>query len=212
MLGGRGYKTSTVPGFVFNFDAPIAISPRDYNRSESMTDTRVAYGSGMSEWCGNCHTSGCEGKTHPSGNCANCGIETMANYGGYVKSGDINGRAETSFTSLVAFEEGTNNRSILAQHAQSNGSYTKGAEVGSRVMCLTCHRAHASGWNCMGRWNMDSDFIVYEGRYPGIDNGSPAKYAQGRTAAETQKALYDRPITRFAKYQRSLCNKCHPKD
>jgi hypothetical protein len=212
LLGGKGYKTSAVPGVVFTADAPVAISPRDYNRSEGATDTRVAYGSGMSEWCGNCHTSGCEGRTHPAGKCANCGLETISNYNAYVKSGNINGTAESAYVSLVPFEEGTSTKEILAQHAQSNGSYTKGPESGSNVMCLTCHRAHASGWNSMGRWNMDADFIVYRGKYPGIDNGSPAEQAQGRTAAETQKALYDRPLGRFATTQRGLCNKCHPKD
>jgi hypothetical protein len=212
MLGGRGYKTSSVPGVVFTAEAPIVISPRDYNRAENMTDTRVAYGTGMSEWCGNCHTSGCEGRTHPAGKCANCGMVTLANYNAYVKSGDINGRAEAAFTSLISFEEGTDNRTILAQHAQSNGSYTRGPESGSNVMCLTCHRAHASGWNSMARWNMDTDFIVFNGKYPGTDNGSPSEHAQGRTAAETRWALYDRPPSHYASAQRSLCNKCHTKD
>jgi hypothetical protein len=212
LLGGRGYKTTTVPGIIFTVDAPVASSPRDYNRAENSTDTRVAYGSGMSEWCGNCHTSGCAGRTHPAGKCANCGRETIANYNAYVKSGNINGRADTAYTSLIPFEEGTDNTSLLSQHAQNNGSYTKGPEYGSNVMCLTCHRAHASGWNSMARWNMDSDFIVQNGKYPGTDNGAAAEQAQGRTAAETQWALYDRPSSRFATVQRGLCNKCHTKD
>lgn len=213
LLGGKGYTTSSTPGIFFTVDAPVAVSPRDYNRSESMTDTRVAYGSGMSEWCGNCHgDSGCAGLIHPSGKCANCGTEAVANYNAYVKSGDINGSAEAAFTSLVPFEEGTDDRNVLGQHAQSNGSYNRGLEYGSNVMCLTCHRAHASGWNSMARWNMDSTYIVYNGKYPGTDNGSPAQYAQGRTAAETRRALYDRPPGLFATAQRGLCNKCHPKD
>jgi len=212
MLGGRGYKTSGVPGVVFSNEAPVVAAPRDYNRAENATDTRVAYGSGMSEWCGNCHTSGCAGKTHPSGKCANCGRETISNYNAYVKSGNINGRFDTAYTSLIPFEEGTDSLSLLIQHAQTNGSYTKGAESGSNVMCLTCHRAHASGWNSMARWNMETDFIVYRNKYPGTDNGSPPEHAQGRTAAETQWALYDRPSSRFASAQRGLCNKCHTKD
>lgn len=212
MLGGKGYKTSSVPGVIFTADAPVAVSPRDYNRAESLTDTRIAYGSGMSEWCGNCHSSGCDGRKHPAGKCADCGRETISNYNAYVKSGDINGKADTAFISLVPFEEGTDSKTILAPHAQNNGSYTRGPESGSNVMCLTCHRAHASGWNSMARWNMETDFIVYYGKYPGIDNGAPAEQAQGRTAAETQWSLYDRPSSRFAAAQRSLCNKCHTKD
>lgn len=213
MLGGIGYKTTLVPGMVFTVDAPVAVSPRDYNRSEAVSDTRVAYGRGMSEWCSNCHTNGCSGEYgHPVCSGSRCTNEIISNYNAYVKSGDINGRGAASYTSLVPFEEGTNDRSVLAQHAQFDGSSTSGPGFGSNVMCLTCHRAHASSWDHMTRWNMSTDFIVHKGVYPGIDNGSSAKYAQGRTAAETQKAFYDRPITLFADYQRSLCNKCHIRD
>jgi hypothetical protein len=212
MLGGRGYKAGAATGFVFSEDPPIAVSPPDYNRGESISDTRVAYGTGMSEWCGNCHSSGCGGQTHPSGICASCGGRVLSNYNAYVKSGNINGRFDTAYTSLIPFEEGTSSREVLALHAQNNGSYMKGPDSRANVSCLTCHRAHASGWNYMTRWNMETDFIVYNGAYPGIDNGAPATYAQGRTAAETRRALYERPSFRFATAQRSLCNKCHIRD
>ncbi|MGC1455709.1 MAG: cytochrome C [Nitrospirota bacterium] len=213
MLGGVGYKTSLQPELVFTVDAPVAIAPRDYNRPEAVTDTRVAYGRGMSEWCSNCHANGCTGAYgHPVCSGAQCTNEIISNYSAYVKSGDINGTGDTSYTSLVPFEEGTDDRSVLAQHAKNDGTYRLGPGFGSNVMCLTCHRAHASGWDHMARWNMASEFIVYNGVYPGINNGSPQRNAQGRTEAETQMAYYARPVTFFATYQRGLCNKCHPKD
>ncbi len=213
LLGGVGYKTSLVPGMVFTVAPPVAVAPRDYNRPETVTDTRVAYGRGMSEWCSNCHKNGCAGAYgHPVCSGAQCKSEVIANYNAYVKSGDINGRSATSYTSLVPFEEGTNDRSLLAQHAQNDGSYTAGPGYGSNVMCLTCHRAHASAWDHMARWNMSTEFIIHKGVYPGTDNGSSPEYAQGRTAAETQKAYYDRPLTLFAGHQRGLCNKCHIRD
>lgn len=212
LLAGKGYKSSAAPGIIFTADAPVAVAPVDYNRSEGATDTRVAYGSGMSEWCANCHVAGCGGRTHPAGKCANCGRETMSNYNAYVRSGNINGRAETAYTSLVPFEEGTTDKTLLTQHAQNNGSFTRGPESGANVMCLTCHRAHASGWNSMARWNMEGDFIVHNNKYPGTDNGSTAEHAQGRTSTDVQRALYDRPSSRFAAVQRGLCNKCHTKD
>jgi hypothetical protein len=59
---------------------------------------------------------------------------------------------------------------------------------------------------------MDVDFIVFNGRFPGIDNSSPLQLAQGRTEEETRKIYYDRQPTSFAVFQRSLCNKCHVKD
>jgi hypothetical protein len=213
MLGGVGYKTTLVPEMVFTADAPVAVSPPDYNRPETVSDTRVAYGRGMSEWCSNCHANGCTGTYgHPVCSGAQCTNEIISNYNAYVKSGDINGKGETSYTSLVLFEEGTDDRAVLGQHAKNDGTYTLGPGYGSNVMCLTCHRAHASAWDHMARWNMTSEFIVHNSAYPGINNGAPPRNAQGRTEAETQKAYYDRPVTLFASYQKGLCNKCHPKD
>jgi hypothetical protein len=78
-------------------------------------------------------------------------------------------------------------------------------------MCLSCHRAHASGWPEALRWNMEGEFMIYQGLYPGTDNAANS-YARGRLALETQAAYYDRPVTAFATYQRVLCNKCHAKD
>jgi hypothetical protein len=217
LLGGIGYASGSAKGMAFTFAPPVAVAPRDYNRSEAVTDTRVAYGKGMSEWCSNCHArigqdAGAASYGHPVGSRARFSRETLSNYNAYVKTGNLNGRGETSYTSLAPYEEGTDDQPVLAQRAKTDGSFTRGPDSGANVMCLTCHRAHASGWDQMTRWNMSAEFIVYKGVYPGTDNGAPAQHAQGRTAAETQKALYDRPPMLFAAYQRGLCNKCHAKD
>jgi hypothetical protein len=217
LLGGIGYSPSSAGGTAFTFDAPVAVAPPDYNRSEADTDTRVAYGKGMSEWCSNCHAqigadAGASHYGHPVGSSARFSQDTIANYNAYVKSGNLNGRGDTSYNSLVPFEEGTDNKQLLSQHARNDGSYTKGPDYASNVMCLSCHRAHASGWDHITRWNMTTEFIIYDGVCPGTDNKSPKRCAQGRTATETQKALYDRPSSHFAIYQRGLCNKCHARD
>jgi len=213
LLGGNGYSPSSAEGWVFAIDPPAAVAPHGYNRTESTTDTRVAYGKGMSEWCSNCHANGCSGILgHTVCSNARLGRVIAANYNAYLKSGDINGMGSRSYTSLVPFEEGTDDIQLLYQHANSDGRYTSGPVPSANVMCLTCHRAHASAWDNMARWNMTTQFIVYKGNYPGIDNGSPVELAQGRTAAETKKAYYDRSAAVFAAYQRSLCNKCHPRD
>ena len=63
LLGGAGYLPDSIrrvsPALAFGngTPAPVAVAPQDYNRAETFVDTRVAYGSGMSEWCGNCHAS-----------------------------------------------------------------------------------------------------------------------------------------------------------
>jgi len=215
MLAGKGYSPSGARQFTS--DPPAAVAPVSYNRSESGSDTRVAYGSGMSEWCGNCHAGihndGNLGvRRHPAGNNAKLSAETVTNYNAYIASGNLNGNSSTAYTSMVPFEMGTNDHTKLKMTANSIGSERSGPSREANVMCLTCHRAHASGWDSMTRWNMQSEFIVYNGRYPGIDNGAPEGVSQGRTAMEVQKAFYDRPARLYASYQRSLCNKCHAKD
>lgn len=217
LLAGKGYQTKNSPGQAFTAAPPAAVAPSSYNREESAADTRVAYGSGMSEWCGNCHdavhTDSSSGATqHSSGNHARLSAETTYNYNSYVASGNLNGSASSSYTSLVPFEMGTDDYGILKSTANSDGSDKRGPTGNSNVMCLSCHRAHASGWDNMTRWNVNSTFIVYNGSYPGSDNGAPADIAQGRTSAEVQKAFYGREATTYASYQRGLCNKCHAKD
>ncbi len=64
----------------------------------------------------------------------------------------------------------------------------------------------------MTRWNMQATFLMYDEHYPGIDNNAPSQFAQGRTEAEVRKTFYDRPASRYACRQRSLCNKCHGQD
>lgn len=216
MLAGKGYLPKTLPDSVeFVADPPAAVTPAAYNRAESPSDTRVAYGSGMSEWCQNCHTlihtEG--GDQHAAGNGAKFTAEIASNYNNYVKSGDLNGSQGSSYSSLVPYEMGTDDYAVLKTTANSDGSDLAGPAGGRpNVMCLSCHRAHASGWDGMTRWNTTATFMVENGGYPGIDNRASADDAQGRTEAETRKAYCDRPASRFATFQRSMCNKCHAKD
>ncbi len=218
LLGGKGYRPASVPGlFVFTADPPAAVSPTPYNRSETFSDTRVAYGSGFSEWCANCHLRIHNDETyragrHPAGTAARLPPEIINHYNCYVASGSLRGNTATSYTSLVPFEMGTTDYTLLKMTADSSGASRSGPQGSANVMCLSCHRAHASGWDGMTRWNMGAEFLVYNGRYPGIDNAAPADYSQGRMEAETRKTFYDRPAGLYAPYQRSLCNQCHNKD
>ena len=208
MLAGANYAPKLLPGVkAFKFNPPIVVSPSEYNRSESSTGTRVAYGMGMSEWCRNCHANV---TGHKSGNTLRLTQDIANNYNMYIKTNELKGTRDTSYSTLVPFEEGTNDVSILVSHANINGSYMKGPDTFSNVMCLTCHRAHASAFNSMLRWDIESKYIVYQGVYPGTDNQSPE--ACGRTSEELQKAYYDRPASTFAYNRKSLCNKCHVRD
>jgi hypothetical protein len=159
---------------------------------------------------------------HSSGNYVHpvdesIGSDVAANYNAYVKSGDLTGSASTAFSSLVPFAENTGNIATLQAHAKNNDTYLNGPGSSDKVVCLSCHRAHASGMMYGLRFDIEYEFMTKGGNYIGSDNplvtGSRApNQHRGRTIAEWQAAYYDRPATRFASYQRVLCNKCHAKD
>jgi hypothetical protein len=224
LLGGVGYAPKSAgPVVPFSAAPPVALAPQTYNQSERTTQVRVAYGAGMSEWCRNCHgylhtpsaTNTTSTFVHPAGN--DVRLNTGAAFGvynTYVRSGVLTGTQETSFWSLVPFEEGTSDRATLAPRAVSDGSVPGGPFTGREtVMCLSCHRAHATGWDHALRWNTTpSGYVVVEGSWPGTDASGRARldeFAQGRTRAETQAAYYDRDASNYAAYQKMLCNKCH---
>lgn len=217
MLGGQNYlPKSLVGGFAFVYDPPAAVAPDMPNRSEAVTQTRVAYGTGMSEWCKNCHlnmhTAAYPGSTnllHPAGSSAKLGTVKADNYNKYIKTGALSGLPDTSYLSLVPFEEGTSDYATLKAHAKTDDTWLAGPDsTNSQVMCLTCHRAHASGWDGITRWNTTTDYIVYNGFYS-QEGQLYQPYGQGRSEAEAAQAYYNRPAGKFALNQDTLCNKCH---
>ena len=242
LLGGAGYQPSSVNAanaFGLTTAPPFAFAPQSYNRSEAVTDTRVAYGSGMSEWCKNCHanihSSSDTTYQHPPGNnltdtalLSNTDysdtLHTVAqNYNRYINSGNLSGgNQSTSYTSMVPYEEGltlsATNYTTLASHAVSDGSYQAGpsttAGATEEVMCLTCHRAHASGWPHALRWNApNAAYLTVQGVYPGIDStiseAQKGEYNLGYLQAQVQRTFYERPASNYGTYQTQLCSKCH---
>jgi cytochrome c553 len=225
MLGGIGYQPKSVTGsYAFPNDPPVAVAPPVYNRSEAVTQTRVAYGSGMSEWCANCHTAmtrngvtgSMKGLLHPVGNTAKLTGAVVANYNAYIMTGKLTNVDPTKgYWSLVPFEEGTSDYATLKAHARIDDAYLSGPDVNANPSCLTCHRAHASGFDSVTRFRVGNDFITVSSGGGVAQWPSPSAFpaqAQGREVVETQQSYYGRPATVFAPYQRVLCNKCHVKD
>jgi hypothetical protein len=206
---GSGGKT-----FTALFNASVASS---YNTAETTTATAIAYGAGVTDWCATCHPdmhSATSSKlTHPVNQGFSAGV--AANYNAYLGSGLA---GASGFDSVVPFQtDNTTDFATLKAAAISNVVGVGGqAATSSRVMCLSCHRAHASGFAHMTRWQNEGEFIAADGVWPGTDSPSTiataAKYAQGRTTAETLASYNGKPETKYATYQRSLCNKCHAKD
>jgi len=208
LLAGQGYGE-----FAGATDPPAAVAPSSYNRSEQATQTRVAYGTGMSDWCATCHPDmhvGGPNTVHPIDD--TLGTAIANNYDDYVGSGDSSGVHASAFLSLVPFGEVTVDYTVLKALANNDDSDLSGPSANSTVACLSCHRAHASGFEYALRWNPESELLTYAGLWPSTTNGTPVQYARGRAEGEMQQAYYDRLPGTFATYQRSLCNKCHIQD
>ncbi len=198
----------------------IASVPSTYNRTELTTQTRTAYGSAgvntVGQWCASCHPG-----MHSSGNYVHpidTNLDGLAtNYNSYTSSGIMTGTSTTAYLSLVPVAENTGDYTVLKVSANNNGSDLNGPGTSDKVMCFSCHRAHATGFPDMLRWNYEGEFITVADSlgnpiWPGTDNGAPVQFARGKTELETRTAYYLRPATVFGAYQRQLCNKCHAKD
>jgi hypothetical protein len=213
LLGGVDYQPKSLAGnYAFIYQPFFAVAPENYNRSESALDVRVAYGQGVSRWCGNCHANMHTAAglyDHPADQALS--DATISIYNQYRKTGDLTGTDADSYLSLVPFQLGDTTNMYTLKSAVSS---TAGPVSGDKVICLTCHRAHASGWDSTLRFPNSTFTTVADEAgnavYP--DRVTHPDYAMGRTRQEFQRALYDRPATKFAAFQRSLCNKCHAQD
>ena len=195
LLGGIGYSSGSQSGGVtFKHPAPVAAA-NSQNWAETNSN-HTAYASGMSEWCSNCHPDFLSGKgKHAAGNNATLTRTIIFNYNSYVKTGDISGTHSAAYLALVPFEMGT------ADILSLDPSSTSGPDYGANVMCLTCHRAHASAFENIGRWDFKTTFIADSHPKPG-DGGA--------TGNDVRNSYYGRDmVSEFGLYQKQLCNKCH---
>ena len=124
------------------------------------------------------------------------GSTIAGNYNAYISSDDlVGGNASTSYMGLVPFEAVNVD---LTTADPSN--YTQGPTSQDQVMCLTCHRAHASAFGDAARWDMGETFLIES--HP---NDGDIDFIQ----SDVDNKYYNYT---FVTNQRSLCNKCHGKD
>lgn len=190
LLGDNLYGVITAP-------APTAVTA-GFGETDA---SHVAYGQGMGEWCASCHANYIsDPNKHPTGNTETLGAGIAANYNAYVATGDFTGVQATAYTALVPFElQETDKTTLLA--AVTDGA---GPDVSDNVMCLTCHRAHASAFNNITRWDMEHELLA---------DGWPTAANLVAMGAVANADYYGRDIaTDFGDFQRSLCNKCHVQD
>jgi len=201
LLGDQGYPAG--PGYSFINRPPIATTPSPFSAGRNETDSsHTDYGSGMSEWCGNCHTTfvaGAGEHRHAASNQATMGPSGIdTNYNIYVKTGDLTGTRATAYLALVPFERGT------SAPTNTNPSSTQGPDPNSNVMCLSCHRAHASAFPNAGRWDFEAALLA---------DSHPQDGDAGASGGDRLNSYYGRDVVSvFGDGQRSLCNKCHVQD
>jgi hypothetical protein len=197
----------------FASDAPNAWgnSRRTYvgGGGDETNSKHTIYKSGMSDWCANCHTNfhtdnaGAE-FVHPVGQ--NLG-DTAGHYNAYVNSGDYTGSQATAYWGLVPFEDVSADPTT-----ELPGNYTTGPESNDKVMCVSCHRAHASAFSDIGRWDFGADWIAesipYQTGWTDSTETVPV-FTGGASAEDVQNKYYQYT---FVAEQKSLCNKCHYKD
>ncbi len=198
--------------FTYIANAPIAVAPNVGHSAASMHEVEglgttgiehTDYGSGVAEWCGNCHqgfvNNAADGTStthrHPAGDTATLGATIAGFYNEYVSTGNIHGTSANAYLPLVPFERGAG--------ATLSASSTAGPDgVKSAVMCLSCHRAHATAFDEMTRWDTSADFI----------SASSALIATAKPWAANAPYYGWDIVANMGSYQRSLCNKCHIQD
>jgi len=187
LLAGVGYQPLSLNGAApsFSHNSPIAIAPSTYDivastfgiasNASATSEVVVQYGSGMSEWCANCHgpiNGGMTTLIHPASSTdgsaklsnVTTGSNSIAtNYNAYVYSGNLTGT--NLYTPLVPVEIGA----LTALTASSKNGTAPVVSGSSNVQCLSCHRAHASAWQNMTKFDAADELTTISSNYAGVD-------------------------------------------
>jgi len=200
LLGDAGYQPPG--GITFVNDAPVARQSESDPYGESSA-SHVDYGLGMAAWCGNCHGTIVTSRHLSLGSGSNfrhSTDRTLGNafinmYNAYINSGDLSGSVASSRLQFLPFERGTADFQLLDPNS------VEGMDNNSRLMCLSCHRAHASAFPNAGRWDFTASLLV---------DSHPAVGDAGVSGSDVYYSYYGRDIANeFGVGQGQFCEKCH---
>lgn len=178
MLLDSGQQSSI--GYVFTNPAPLA-QGLDLIGVPENSGNHTAYRQGWADWCGNCHgmyhdESRMQLFEHPAQH--GMGGDERDDYNSYEGTDDPTGGSyATAYLAEVPLES-----------ASATTTQVSGADTGSRVMCMSCHRAHATSAPKALRWDPNVTYLADDG----VESGS-----------------YVIPNPYPSTTQRSLCEKCH---
>jgi len=185
--------------------APIA-------RASGYDGASVQYGSGMNGWCYNCHMNfytTSYSRMHPVDR------SVPATYNSYVATGNFTGTYATGYDPLVPLERGVTTGSWDLPDPTDSVTAGEGANGTEKIMCLTCHRAHASAFDNALRWDHTSELLAESWVYlqSNVDLTVAAPYYKHGVIIDVADPGNGSPFTDgYGPYQRSLCNKCHVQD
>ena len=117
------------------------------------------------------------GLRHPAGETARLTGSVAADYNAYVTSGRMtNTDPAQAYSTLTPFELGTADYAVLKAWAQPSGAVDRSASVQDNVTCLSCHRAHAGGFDSLLRFSLEAEFMTT------VDASGAAMYPIAGTA------------------------------
>jgi predicted CXXCH cytochrome family protein len=184
LLYGSDSPPSKAGGYLFSFTAPAPTGKGiDVEGTPESMSNHTAYQSGVSTWCGNCHGAyehslGSVVYQHPVD--VPLPATMITTYNQYAGTGFIDATGLQPYQPVVPLED-----------PGFGIAYQGQAGPNSRVMCLTCHRAHASSGPRAGRWDFNIRTWADEGL---LSNTFRIPNPYVSTAGNAQK---------------QLCEKCH---
>jgi hypothetical protein len=126
----------------------------------------------------------------------------------------MTGVALSAYSTLTPFEFGSNDFTVLKPLANLAQSASRVAGTTANVACVTCHRAHAGGFESMLRFFYLNEFMTI-GDSTGTASYAPlsaGNRSTGLSPVQVQRAYYERPASTFGPWARLQCNKCHAQD
>lgn len=188
-----GQTTVSDTGHAINWDATIDADGISLFGPGESNGNHNAYKDGYSEWCGNCHGlfhDAASNLIHPAGSDLDTwqvqvynayqGSENCANFPPGVGTPCGNGTFASAYLHTVPIEDA----------GMTTSTVTGATDGTSKVVCVSCHRAHATSAPNAGRWDFNVTGLAEDGH---------------------ESSSYPIPNP-YNEFQRSLCNKCHAQD
>ena len=181
LLYGSDLPLSRSGGYEFNYTRPAIVADGISIFGQPESDTHhTAYRSGVANWCQNCHSRVHRGTGAAfQHNTDRAMGSATREYNSYLGTGDDSGTGVNAYTVLVPYED------LFSPGTGDTGP----ANNTSRLMCLSCHRAHASSAPYAGRW----DFTILTWADEGLSGSYPIP----------------NPYPLVGPAQGRLCEKCH---